>query len=262
LCTIITTSGDAYEFRVWATPISLGSRKFSIFTALDIRDEKRRKVLEHSFFHDINNIVQAILGFIRLFPGMKGRQDRTRCIDKINYCSMHLVQEISSHEKLLKAERGDLAVDISRMNSLSLLREIADIYADKENWPDCEAVVTADSDNVRITSDRSLLLRVLGNAAINALEDMSAGDTMKLTCKKSGSEVVFSVHNPGYIPRSVQLRLCQPAFTTKGPGRGIGTHSMKLLGEKYLMGKVWFTTSRQKGTTFYISVPTVFPKSN
>ena len=33
---------------------------------------------------------------------------------------------------------------------------------------------------------------------------------------------------------------------------------MKLFGEKYLKGEVWFTTSEEKGTTFHVSVPLLY----
>ena len=36
------------------------------------------------------------------------------------------------------------------------------------------------------------------------------------------------------------------------------TYSMKLFGEQYLKGKVWFSTSEDKGTTFFISVPLAY----
>jgi sensor histidine kinase regulating citrate/malate metabolism len=48
--------------------------------------------------------------------------------------------------------------------------------------------------------------------------------------------------------------LFRRSFSTKGRGRGIGTYSMKLLGEKYLKGRVWFTSSPNAGTTFFIEV--------
>jgi sensor histidine kinase regulating citrate/malate metabolism len=37
-------------------------------------------------------------------------------------------------------------------------------------------------------------------------------------------------------------------------GRGIGTYSMKLFGEKYLKGKVWFTSSAENGTSFFFEL--------
>lgn len=38
-------------------------------------------------------------------------------------------------------------------------------------------------------------------------------------------------------------------------GRGWGTYSMKLLGEKILRGRVNFTSSEKNGTTFQLSIP-------
>jgi sensor histidine kinase regulating citrate/malate metabolism len=47
----------------------------------------------------------------------------------------------------------------------------------------------------------------------------------------------------------------QRSFSTKGSDRGLGTYSMKLLGERYLHGEVEFTTSQEEGTTFRLILP-------
>jgi CheY-like chemotaxis protein len=53
----------------------------------------------------------------------------------------------------------------------------------------------------------------------------------------------------------VQLQMFQRSFSTKGRGRGIGTYSVKLLTEKYLKGRVAFTSDPLTGTTFSVMVP-------
>ena len=51
-------------------------------------------------------------------------------------------------------------------------------------------------------------------------------------------------------------RIFQRNFSTKEQdGRGIGTFSMKLFGEKILGGQVSFTTSKTGGTTFKFAYP-------
>ncbi|MCP4457600.1 MAG: sensor histidine kinase, partial [Cytophagales bacterium] len=60
--------------------------------------------------------------------------------------------------------------------------------------------------------------------------------------------------NDKYIKPEVQNQLFKRSFSTKGAGRGFGTYSMKLLGEKYLNGKVWFESTIKDGTTFYIEI--------
>ena len=68
--------------------------------------------------------------------------------------------------------------------------------------------------------------------------------------------VTFWVHNPGFMPREVQLQLFKRSFTTKGAGRGLGTYSMKLLTERYLKGQISFTSTEADGTTFEIRLRT------
>jgi sensor histidine kinase regulating citrate/malate metabolism len=64
------------------------------------------------------------------------------------------------------------------------------------------------------------------------------------------------VSNPGLIPEQVQLQLFKRSFSTKSAkGRGIGTYSMKLFGERYLGGRVGFESTAEKGTTFWIELP-------
>jgi signal transduction histidine kinase len=47
----------------------------------------------------------------------------------------------------------------------------------------------------------------------------------------------------------------QRSFSTKGAGRGLGSYSVKLLSERYLNGKVSFTSSEDEGTTFIARYP-------
>jgi signal transduction histidine kinase len=107
-----------------------------------------------------------------------------------------------------------------------------------------------------VVTDRQLLLRVLGNMLKNALEATPAGGAVSIACAEHGDEVLFSVHNEQVMPDDVQLQVFQRSFTTKGqPGRGVGTYSMKLFGERYLGGRVSFVSRAPEGTTFTLVLP-------
>lgn len=68
---------------------------------------------------------------------------------------------------------------------------------------------------------------------------------------------VFQVLNPGVIAPEMALNIFHRSFSTKAElGRGIGTYSMKLLGEKYLKGKVSFESNEENGTVFQIELNT------
>jgi signal transduction histidine kinase len=57
------------------------------------------------------------------------------------------------------------------------------------------------------------------------------------------------------MPPAVQLQVFNRSFSTKGPGRGLGTYSVKLLSEQYLGAEVDFTSESGHGTRFVVSLP-------
>jgi sensor histidine kinase regulating citrate/malate metabolism len=89
----------------------------------------------------------------------------------------------------------------------------------------------------------------------NALEASEPGQTITMSCQIIDHNVRFQVHNTAYIRPEIQMQIFLRSFSTKGSNRGLGTYSMRLLSERYLKGKVWFTSSREDGTRFYASYP-------
>ena len=89
----------------------------------------------------------------------------------------------------------------------------------------------------------------------NALEASRKGDDIGFTLVKTKGECIFGIHNAQFIEDKYAKRVFQRNFSTKsGPGRGLGTYSMKYLAEKILGGKVFFTTNEENGTTFCLSL--------
>jgi signal transduction histidine kinase len=155
---------------------------------------------------------------------------------------------------LLQAESGELvltppsgdsggapdAVELYRGHPVALDR----VLRIDERGPGCVVV-----------SDRVLLMRVVCNLIKNALEASLAGQTVTAGCSADGDVAEFWVHNEGFMPRDVQLKIFQRSFSTKGAGRGLGTYSVRLLTERYLKGSVSFASSADQGTTFRIRCP-------
>jgi len=61
---------------------------------------------------------------------------------------------------------------------------------------------------------------VIGNMVKNALEAATSGQDVSAGCREAEGAVEFWVHNPGFIPREVQLQIFQRSFSTRGPGGG------------------------------------------
>ncbi len=115
--------------------------------------------------------------------------------------------------------------------------------------------VDPQSERFAFVSDLALVRRVLDNLVKNAVEACGEGQTVTVKACRRGGGVEFEVHNPGGMPPDVRLQIFQRSFSTKGEGRGLGTYSVKLLTERYLKGKVHFTSSDKAGTTFTVTYP-------
>ena len=101
-----------------------------------------------------------------------------------------------------------------------------------------------------------MLLRVLFNMIINALEATAKKGVVKVWLEHEDAFLSFFVWNSQKIPQKITNRIFQRNFSSKEQaGRGIGTYSMKLFGEKILGGKVSFRTSLEQGTVFKFSLP-------
>ena len=113
-------------------------------------------------------------------------------------------------------------------------------------------LVIGESVGARVVTDPTILKRILVNLAKNALEAIGVGATVTIWAERAGEEVMFAVRNPGTLPEEVRHQLFHRSFSTKGDGRGIGTYSVKLLGERYLRGRVEFRSGDAEGTVFMI----------
>jgi len=258
-CRIITLDKEALDLRVTATPYSTNGDIFTIFAIDDISNEKRRQTLERVFFHDVLNSAGGITGLSDILQEMNDPAEIARIAKLINRSASNLVEEIEAQRNLSAAERGDYLVNFSTVESLALLQDLSVLYSRHEVISDKHLSIHPDAENIQIETDVVLLRRILGNMIKNALEASLPSDLITISCESKKNNVRFSVHNNTYINREIQLQLFKRSFSTKGAGRGIGTYSMKLFGEKYLKGKVWFESSKSDGTTFCVEIPKKLP---
>ncbi len=255
-CRILTEDASgpgALDLRVAATPIDVEGERFVVVAVEDISQQKRMSVLQRVFFHDVLNTAGCILGYADYLA--QSRDAVNEVSDLLIRLSEQLVEEIHAQRDLVLAEAGDLEI---RMESLMPRQMLDDLRQKYLRTPVAEGrtIVLGHVWDGTITTDRRLLARILGNMLKNALEATRAGGTVTIACFEREQGVEFAVHNPGVIPADVQLQMFQRSFSTKGqPGRGVGTYSMKLLGERYLGGQIDFVSREPEGTTFRLRLP-------
>jgi hypothetical protein len=254
-CRISRADGDALDLYVWATPLYENGGTYSVVVIKDISHEKRRQALEKVFFHDVMNVVANIVASADLLRDPASPSDEEELRANLFSFSQQLAGEITAQRSLAEAENNELVVHLAPLSSLDMMKSVVKLYAFYDYASHKIIAIAPDAHDLIMTSDTTLLQRILGNMVKNALEASSAGDTVTLNCTHSGSTVAFSVHNAAFMPRNVQLQVFQRSFSTKGMGRGLGTFSVKLLSERYLGGSVSFTSSKREGTTFRAEFP-------
>lgn len=256
-CRILATEGgkiSAIDYRVTASPVTVGGLLFCILTLCDVSDEKRRKILEKVFIHDIINITGGLQGMINYLLSINKSDDDTP-LEIMKRGVTDLVEEIISQRELLAAENNEIKVKSEKINSFDFIKEIIGIMENHSVANNKVISLTTNFKYIDFFSDAVLLKRVFINMIKNALEACTFGSTITIDLEEKNGELVFSVNNPGTISKEIQLQIFQRSFSTKDVRRGLGTYSIKLFAENYLQGKVFFKSDFKSGTTFYISIP-------
>jgi signal transduction histidine kinase len=253
-CLIRSGRLGALEFNVRATPVRVAGEGFTVVSFRDISGEKRRDVLEQVFFHDVLNTVAGLRGWAQRIRRAGG--ELPRATERIDFLAGQVEREIKDHRALVLAERGDLVAERLPFRTSEVLRGVVGVFAGHPVARDRDLEVQAADDDPELRSDPALLLRVLVNMVRNALEATEPGGAVRLWSAGEGPAVAFHVHNTRAMERDVQTRVFQRSFSTKGErGRGLGTYSMKLLGEHHLGGEVSFVSTPATGTVFTIRLP-------
>lgn len=250
-------TGIAFDLRVTGSPFKVNDDNFVIFVATDISHEKRRNVLERTFFHDISNTLTGVINYTEMLPQTNTAYQK-ELLDRLALGVKRLHEEINSQRGLFSAESGDLTVQPEPIRSSFFLREMADSFKnDSLGSESVQIQLDANATDVMFVSDKTLLSRVYSNMLKNAVEASGPGDKVTGGCKIENNSIIFWTHNSQFIPIDAQLQIFNRSFSTKGKGRGVGTYSIKLFTEKYLKGRASFATNETAGTTFMATLPLI-----
>ena len=245
---------EAMDLLVCASPFEMAEERLTVFSVTDISHENRRRALERIFFHDLLNKAGGIRGLVQLLAEDAPEEMRQE-MQVLHTHFISMVDEIQSQKALSEAENNELSARHQIVSADTLLNEVLDAYRRHEAAAGKRIDFAPETCRVAFVTDPTLLGRVLGNMLKNALEASTSGQTVHVECRADAENIAFEVHNPGHMPRETQLQVFKRSFSTKGPGRGLGTFSMKLITERYLDGMVSFSSTPEDGTTFRIELP-------
>ncbi|RZK41836.1 MAG: GHKL domain-containing protein [Pedobacter sp.] len=172
--------------------------------------------------------------------------------------NMKLVRSIINHEFLkssiieLKKERVDIVAelqDVIRTYRKSHLRELKDFQFESS------------SDKVFIVLDTMKFTQVINNLISNAIKFTSMGGVISITVQETADRVLFTVADNGIgIPEKLQPVLFSRSSESLRRGlageesSGLGMSIVKAIVDLH-DGEIWFESTENVGTSFYISLP-------
>jgi signal transduction histidine kinase len=246
---------DLY-FLVRSEPVEFDGERLVLLFLRDITVHQQRAALERIFYHDIGSIIGALRLNCHLLDSQPDEESARRLVARLANLTTRLAREVEIQRTMTQEGRDSYQLAIQEVSVEEVIQDLWDTFV---HYPAAQGKVLllpAEVPDYRFNTDISLLLRILTNMLINAFEATEEEGEVELGVDHTPDQVVFWVWNKGMIPEEVALHIFQRNFTTReGAGRGLGTYTIKLLGEEYLRGEASFSTSEAEGTVFRLSLP-------
>ena len=232
------------------TPFMREGKVYAIVLLVNKTDQQHEFMLERIFIHDILNLSGALNGILECVAN----ENLNEMIPAVRSISNQLLNEIVAQRNFIYAQRGLLKpdnVEFKASEVVEFARQSVVTPAFGFYGVDLEIDSTL-TDEV-VYTDKTLVNRVVYNMLKNACE-ANRNTKIVMRGRSTADKVVYSVHNDAIISNEMKNNIFVYGNTTKGHGRGLGTYSMKLIGENYLNGRVWFRSEEGFGTEFYFEI--------
>ena len=244
----------AWDLEVEAEPIDFKGTPLVLLFMRDISSDLRQQALERTFYHDVLNSVTTLRSAISIVDSDQPSEEGS-VASMIPAIADDVAEQIGFQQRLARAERGELALEVSAFSGAEEVEELVRW----ERWmlenAGIDTEIVYEAEPFTIATDRTLFRRIVLNMIRNAREASGDGDTITISTAAADDRIRVSVHNPAVIPKNVQLQIFQRSFSTRGTGRGLGTYSMKFLSLSYLGGDVTFASTEEAGTEFVLDLP-------
>lgn len=240
-------------FRARCVPVTYDRKRLLLLFLQDITYQQRLANIERLFFHDIKGIITGLVNASYLVS-LKSNEDVRELSQIISNLSMRLSSEVSIQQCLSKTDGSVYQPVYCSISIRQVFQEINGLFLNQPVSENKSLILPKECPDIVFKTEPSLLIRILANMITNAFEETAEGDKVKVWYEPSEEKITFYVWNRKPIPADIAKRIFQRNFSTKAKmGRGLGTYSMKLLGEEILGGTVDFTTSEKEGTVFRFS---------
>lgn len=194
--------------------------------------------------HGLKNPLAALRQVIALLPEEAGRADATDSTHRMQ----RLIDEVV---RVLRDEQDGSTYELSLSEAMELLTtRISSISRGKN------VAVEVQKPGAGMLSNReaNLVLLILENLAMNAIQATPSGGTVRLWAQRTSEGIEFRVRDEGPgIPEQVRARLFTSITSSKPGGSGLGLAISRQLA-LHLGASLYLESSNRAGATFVLRV--------
>ena len=233
--------------------------------------EKLRDDLMKMIVHDLKTPLTSILATMEmLMDGDFGvlTQKQRQALGDSEGKAEDLLALIEDLLEVRRIEETALTLNLEKIAPGAFLTEVLHEWQHRFQQERARPSMDVSDDAPVFRADRALIKRVFGNLVQNALTHSSRAVTLKLSARKEGDGVLFTVSDDGPgIPKEyheIIFRKFEQVKTPNAPrvrSSGLGLAFCKLVVESH-GGRIWVHSDGEgRGSAFHVTLPTMPPKS-
>jgi len=263
-------NGETYFAQINITPIldSKGEVEFFVGIERDITYYKEMDKVKREFIsvasHQLRTPLSSIKWLCELFwnGDLKGiSSGQKEIVQKVQNENERLIKLVDSLLNISRIESGKIVIEPSLTDIPQLVEKVLSDYKESIKSKKQTVEVKFPVETPKLSVDSKLVGEALSNLISNAHKYTPVGGRLWVKGKVISNELIISVADNGIgIPVNDKRRIFEKFFRAENAllkqanGSGLGLYFVKWVAESH-GGLVWFESTENVGTTFYMSLP-------
>ena len=253
--------------------LSVKERELSLITFADKAESanKAKDMFLANMSHELRTPLNAITGFSQILMMKKDTPDSVKkYVEKINIAGNNLLDLVNTILDFAKLEAGKMQFSPSLSNISDVLKEVQTLISPLSSKKD----ITLKMPNIislNLYIDKILFKQVLINLLTNAVKFTQNGGEVSLSIEYNADKhrYIFEVKDNGVGLSSEAISKLFQAFSQidnsyqkQQQGTGLGLMISKKIIEELHKGVIWVESEEEKGSSFFIAMPTPMIESH
>ena len=272
----VRKDGSKFPAAITSSPIKYQNSIIgAIITFRDITHEKEVDRMKTEFIslasHQLRTPLSAIRWFVEILQnGDAGKLNKQQMelLEDIYQSTKRMIQLVNDLLNISRMETGRIIIDPKPTHLGQLLEEVLKDLKQKINSKKQKLVISYHPDLSEINIDPNLIRAVYLNLISNAIKFTPEEGEITVIISKKGNDIISQITDTGWgIPKNEQGKIFQKFYRGSNvvkkvfEGTGLGLYLVKSIIEAS-RGKIWFKSQKNKGTTFWFSLPAsgILPK--